>query len=150
MTQRRESASGERQYLAPDGYWYAANSGGPGIYQKPAGHRRKSHAVRWVVGLVVIVVLLVGGLVAALVIKNDRAKGTETRLELQSSVLTDSGRAHIPGVHTVSCIMPSSWIPGKTFVCFAYGSGGHALAQMDGTVLPNSGGRFAWNEQWGQ
>jgi hypothetical protein len=73
----------------------------------------------------------------------------ETQAELQSTVLSNVPK-DIPGVTKVVCVMPSSWAQGKTFQCFAYNSGGQELAQMDGTVLPNEGGRYDWNEVWGQ
>ena len=70
---------------------------------------------------------------------------------LQSSVKGDiTSHWHISGVTAVSCVMPSSWMPGKTFTCYAYRSNGSSPGAARGTVLPSSqnGGAPEWNLQW--
>ncbi|HVC39702.1 MAG TPA: hypothetical protein VNH20_07015 [Candidatus Dormibacteraeota bacterium] len=55
----------------------------------------------------------------------------------------------VSGIASVSCVMPSSWNPGKTFTCYVYEASGTSLGVAHGTVLPPQGGYSqAWNLQW--
>jgi hypothetical protein len=52
-------------------------------------------------------------------------------------------------VASTICNPPSTWVPGKTFTCFAYSSNGTGLGKYLGTVEPNnSNGNVQWNAQW--
>jgi hypothetical protein len=42
----------------------------------------------------------------------------------------------ISGIAAVSCVMPNSWVPGKTFTCYAYASSKVELGTVTGTVVP--------------
>ncbi len=42
----------------------------------------------------------------------------------------------ISGIASVSCVLPNSWVPGKTFTCYAYGSSNIGLGTVTGTVEP--------------
>ena len=55
----------------------------------------------------------------------------------------------ISGIASVSCVMPNSWVPGKTFTCYVYGSSNIELGTVTGTVLPDAPGRaFKANLVW--
>jgi hypothetical protein len=42
----------------------------------------------------------------------------------------------ISGIASVSCVMPNSWVPGKTFTCYVYDSSNTELGTATGTVVP--------------
>jgi hypothetical protein len=55
----------------------------------------------------------------------------------------------ISGIASVSCVMPNSWVPGKTFTCYTYDSSDVGLGTVTGTVEPTPSGRaFAANLVW--
>lgn len=50
----------------------------------------------------------------------------------------------VSNVASVSCIMPNSWVPGRTFTCYAFKSSGSQLGTVTGTVLPTQA-NYSWN-----
>jgi len=93
----------------------------------------------------VALLVVVAGVIAAKVIIDRRAG--PSRQDVQAAILAGSSK-YVSGVRTVTCIMPGSWAAGQTFTCYAYGSSGRQLAQVDGTVLPTVASGPQWNEAW--
>lgn len=77
--------------------------------------------------------------------------------QLQRSLLSDlhktgSDGFDEPAAKSVTCIMPSEWIAGQTFTCYAYGTpqdnSAPELGTLSITVLPAQGDNFEWNVTW--
>lgn len=55
----------------------------------------------------------------------------------------------VPSARSVSCIMPTSWQPGKTATCYVYDKSGVELGTITDTALPTQGSNAAnWNAHW--
>lgn len=119
----------------------------PGIYQKPTRRKRRS-GLEWTVRVVLAVVLIAAGLLAAHLLTRPSTPSTSpSRQEVQAQAIGDAQKV-TSGVVKVTCVMPTAWTPGDTFTCYGYGSSGRELAQMRGTVLPNDGTQWQMNEVW--
>jgi hypothetical protein len=57
---------------------------------------------------------------------------------------TSRGGFDVPSVASVTCLMPSSWTPGKTFICYAFRKGDIELGSVGGVVRPPTPGK-PWN-----
>lgn len=147
----RVTADGRRQYLGSDGYWYTQTFGAstrqyvpppPPVFVRPRSNRGLKVAVGIAIGI-----LLMG---VGFVLLRHSPPRAPSRAQLQSTVLARA-HARFPQAHVRSavCIMPSAWVPGKTYTCYLYGSGGTGLAHAIGTVLPSTGTHWQSNIVWG-
>jgi len=64
-------------------------------------------------------------------------------IQLQLASTRPSG-FEMEGVASVSCVMPNSWVSGKTFTCHAFNSSSVQIGTVTGTVLPTESG-YPWN-----
>lgn len=117
----------------------------------PAPEEVRTGALPWVgtaVGVVLWVLIAVGAV--ALIGRIPVTATTQpTRSELQAAVLGDSQhRVPQAGVESVVCLMPSSWVPGATFLCYLYRTGRLEVGAVEGTVLPSVGTQWRANLAW--
>jgi hypothetical protein len=70
----------------------------------------------------------------------------EQTIKADITAPTSRGGFGVPGVASVTCVMPSSWKPGKTFACFAFRSGDIELGSVRGVVRPTTPGK-PWNAE---
>lgn len=120
----------------------------PGIYERPkAGRRRKRSPLAWTVGVVAALVLAAAAYLGTTRLLNGSPSVGPSRANLQAQIQAEVPK-HVSGVTNVVCVMPSSWSPGQTFTCYGYGASSRQLAQVNGTVLPDSGDQAQWNESW--
>lgn len=149
MEQWRVLPTGLRQTRGPNGTWYPEQPTMivPASIPPPvAPHRQRPRgALPWVAGTIVVVILTAAAVGFAAFSRHDGIQ--PDRQQLQAQALAHI-QGKITGVARVVCVMPSAWVAGRTFTCFAYGGSGTELAKMDGTVLPDAGGTWQANEQW--
>jgi len=135
--------------------WRAADSLTPG--SSPASMSlKKKQVIGAGAAVIVIAVILTVVLLNQGTSPSPRIPGANgmTIAELQSNAKSNiigpepSGFG-AKGVTSVICHPPTTWAPGKTFTCFAYGASGNGIGQYQGTVEPNSAnGEQVWNAQW--
>lgn len=99
-----------------------------------------------IVGSVSIVASVV--VVGFLVLVQHGGGGGPSRAQIESSIRPDAAKEGVPGVRHVVCVMPHAWTSGANFTCYAFGITGKQLAQVNGTVLPDQGSQYEWDESW--
>ena len=103
------------------------------------GPRSGSRRVNWIIRIIVVLVLLtVGGV---WLFHKAHPGGLPNGISLTTfdkSIKGDLAASpfRISGIASVSCVLPNSWVPGKTFTCYAYGSSNIGLGTVTGTVEP--------------
>jgi hypothetical protein len=117
------------------------------------GPRSGSRRVNWIVRIIVVLILLtIGGVWLFHKAHPGGLPNGYSQTAFDSYIKSDlvASPFRISGIASVSCVMPNSWVPGKTFTCYVYGSSSNIeLGTVTVTVTPTPSGRaFAANLVW--
>jgi len=82
------------------------------------------------------VYVLTAGLAPSGLPRGTSLKAFEQTIEADIVAPSSEGGFGAPGVVSVTCVMPSSWLAGKTFTCLAFRADDIEAGSLSGVVRP--------------